>query len=325
MYYRKYAKRRRPAARRRRYAGSMRTTSRGTAAIGQLAVYANPFSTATTNPKIPDGKAYHSTGLRLQAVKEFVNNTTPTMDFLLFPGLNNGIIAANVVAANEVDRYMRYPSHYVTVPSDNPGDGLFVQNSETAIDKWRIVSQALKVTLINNSDENDGWWESSRVQLSSDEVFQLRATSDGNVVGSTSSATTLPGIDINRQLVENPTYVTGKLRDIHKHAFQLAPQGADHDFQELRSVIDASLTTADTKILDPNYDAIYLRIHARGGTTPTRLMLHVVSNQEVVYDEGSTLVRYHSETQMTPLFQTAKRRAVSTNSKSARRKLNVSS
>jgi len=313
MYYRKYAKRRRPLARRRRYTGGMRTSSRGNAGSLQLSVYRNAFSTATTNPKIPDGKAFHSSGVRLQAVKEWVNDGTTTMDFLLFPGLNNGLIMAGANTAN--GRYMMYPSHGTFTEAG----GVLTQNAETAIDKWRLVSQALKVTLINNSDENDGWWEACRVQLSNSTNIGPDPVAGGIAVGTDGAATELPGIDVQRQMVENPTYVTGKLRDIHRHVFQLMPQGNDHDFNELGVVLENN--KADLRSLwDQGFDAIYLRIHGRTGVeSPTRIMTHVVSNQEVVYDEAATLCRYHSETVMTPQFSIAKRAMVTGSSKASKR------
>lgn len=236
------------------------------------------------------------------------------MDFLLFPGLNNGLIMAKANTTN--GRYMAYPSHGVYGGS---APGPFTQNAETAIDKWRLVSQALKITLINNSDENDGWWEASRVQLSNSTPLVIDSVATGNIIGTTTSATTLPGVDVERQMVENPTYVTGKLRDIHRHIFQLMPQGADHDFNELGEQQDGSQASA-RDLWDKNFDAIYIRIHGRTGTeSPTRIMTHVVSNQEVVYDEAATLCRYHSETSMSPGFSIAKRAMVTGSPKASKR------
>lgn len=311
-----YAKRYTPLLRRRRrrYTGAMKTSSYGSKASGQLAVYRNAFSTATTNPKIPDGKAYHSSGVRLQAVKEFINDTTSTMDFLLFPGLNNGLIMAK--ANQDNGRYMPYASHGVL---DGTAPGPYTQNSETAIDKWRVVSQALKITLINNSDENDGWWEAARVQLSNSTPIIVDPVATGNLVGTSTDLVTLPGVDVERQMVENPTYVTGKLRDIHRHIFQLMPQGADHDFSELRGTTDGSQESA-LALWDQNFDAIYIRIHGRtGAESPTRVMCHVVSNQEVVYDEAATLCRYHSETQFSTSFSRVKRAIVMASPKASKR------
>jgi len=300
---------------RRRYVGGMKTSSRGSRATGQLAVYRNAFSTATTNPKIPDGKAYHSAGIRLQAVKEFVNDSAETMDFLLFPGLNNGVVSTSTTNDNGL---MPYPNHagFALVGGE-------YEQADGYVNMWRVVSQAIKFTLINNSDENDGWWEACRVQLGPGAAFDWQAfggttESPLGVIGNGATAGNLPGVDVTRQLVENPTYVTGKLRDIHRHVFQLHPQGSDHDFIKLRRRLPTTPgEELNEKLLDDNFDGIYIRIHGRTGVeSPTRVMAHVVSNQEIVYDEDSSLSRYHSECTHSPSYDSAKR-AIITQSPSA--------
>lgn len=315
--YRRYPRRRTPA-RRRRYTRGMKTSSRGSKSSAQLAVYANPFSTSTTNPKIPDGKAYHSSGLRLQAVREYTVGAGNTYHLLLFPGLNNGLIAAGILDSS--NRYMPYTSH--GVHAGPPNDTL--QQSGSQIAKWRLVSQAMKITLTNNSDENDGWWEAIRVQTSNSSNFVgVTDPSDASVViiGDGEPVGDLPGLNVQRQLVENPTYVTGKLRDIHKHLFQLMPQGGDHDFNTMPGGADYTNSDTAVKFLtDTNFDAVYVRIHGRGGGSPTRIMTHVVSNQEVIFDEGATLSRFHSESDANPAqFERSKRAIILASPKATKR------
>jgi len=258
------------------------------------AVYHNPFSTATTNPKIPDGKTYASTGLRLQAVKEVANDATGPIDILLYPGLGCGCIIDSTETSTEGNtRSMPYNDHGRWDP-DLPGGQI-----SAPIHKWRIVSQALKITLINNSDENDGWFEAIRVQGSDDSGFGnvqgTTETGEGQFIGA-STPGTLPAMT-SQNLVEHPTYCTGKLRDIHKYLFHLMPQGNDHDFNILPREL-TSTTFAGPNLDNENYDMVFIRVHGRAGSaSPTRLMLHVVCNQEVVYDEGSFMTRYHSECQ----------------------------
>lgn len=279
-----------------------------------LAVYHNALSTATTNPKIPDGKCYNSVGLRLQSVKEFVNDGTGEMEFLFFPGLNNACIARSCVGTG-VERLMPYTRHGTL---DAGGE----QEAGGEIARWRVVSQAYKVNLINNSDENDGWWEAIRVQAYNhgvlDDGWGLEAA-DGTayVVGSQTPGE-LPGINTGiMSMVEHPTYVTGKLRDIHRHVFDLMPQGSDHDFNDIPYQIIGTGGLVDTK----NYDCIYLRVHGRAGaTTPTRLMIHAISNQEVLYQETSTMSRFHSEADNhAAIFQASKRKRQNGVHKAAKR------
>ena len=303
--------RRRPYARRGGYRKSPITR--------HLAVYHNAFSTASTGAKIPDGKSYHSTGIRLQAVKEFTANTNGTMDFLIFPGINNGIVAAGVTD-NDASWGMPYTSHCVL---DTDGD-FPAQADETRILRWRIVSQACKFTLTNNSDENDGWWEAIRVQThgTSAEGFALVLHGDGRTVIGPSTTGQIPGITLGSfpNFVEHPTYVTGKLRDIHRETFDLMPQGADHDFQRLEpGMYPPALIEAFSD--SENYDAVIVRIHGRGGTgTPTRVMAHMVSNQEVLYDENTSLARYHTESpNALTIFQSSKRKRTEGSHKASKR------
>jgi len=252
-----------------------------------LAVYHNPFSTATTNPKIPDGKVYASTGVRLQSVTEFQNDATDTMDILLFPGLSNGVCLQNGPGLGI--NHMPYRDH-----------GRFSTDSQpvsvgAAIHKWRLVSQALKISLINNSDENDGWWEAIRVQGGPDSAFSatLDVTTDPDTlfIGAGTS-TVFPAVSAT-SLVEHPTYCTGKLRDIHRYMFHLMPQGNDHDFNIVPRTPSA-LEFNSHQIDNEAYDMIFIRVHGRTGAQPTRLMLHCVSNQEIIYDEQSFMTRYHN-------------------------------
>lgn len=277
-----------------------------------LAVYHNAFSTATTNPKIPDGKSYHSCGIRLQAVKEFSNDATGTMEFLFFPGLNNGCHAQSVVATSFGEISMPYSNHAVIQNR--------IQEGSSQIMKWRVVSQASRITLVNNSDENDGWWEAIRVQSSANDVnnngFEFNDIGGNDIVGG--AQTSFPGIVPQATtLVEHPTYVTGKLRDIHRHIFDLMPQGSDHDFRELPFDTMTPGQCLDTS----NYDCIYVRIHGRAGsTTPTRVMIHTVCNQEVLYDESSTLSRFHSESDNhSAAFQASKRKRQNGTHKAAKK------
>jgi len=255
------------------------------------AVYNNPFSTATTNPKIPDGKVYASTGVRLQSVREVANDDNGNMDILLFPGLNNGCCISSADTTTAVVS-MPYRDHGMFESGPLPSTQI-----AASIHKWRIVSQALKITLVNNSDENDGWFEAIRIQGSSDSGFlptsQLDDTPPGVYVAS-GGVDPLPMVS-STNLVEHPTYVTGKLRDIHRYMFHLMPQGNDHEFNVMPREVTTNEQFVSSCLDNESYDAIFIRVHGRAGAAPTRLMLHVISNQEVVYDESSFMTRYHSE------------------------------
>lgn len=279
-----------------------------------LAVYHNPFSVATTNPKIPDGKVYASTGLRLQAVAEVVNDGTESMDILLFPGLSNGLTVSSSTGGTPAGTPWSIPykahgrfSQTTTYPLEQLGT--------TPIHKWRLVSQGLKITLINNSDENDGWFEAIRIQGNADGGFKPTLSANepagsGSYIGAGGS-TTLPAVQ-DTNLVEHPTYVTGKLRDIHKYLFHLMPQGNDHDFTIISKSQGSDEEFANACLDNESFDMVFIRVHGRtqaANGTPTRLMVHVVANQEIVYEEASFMTRYHSESKGNDaLFKASKRK-----------------
>jgi hypothetical protein len=90
----------------------------------------------------------------------------------------------------------------------------------------------------------------------------------------------------NTQMIDQPSYVTGKLKDIHKFVFQSRPDGLNHDFN------------SNTDTLDNGFDCVLIRITGRtvagADTNVTKLMCHVVSNQEIVYKSTYALSRFHT-------------------------------
>lgn len=307
-----------------------------TTALAQAKSYFDPFSLATVTPKIPDGKCLLSTGLRLQAVYELAANTdSGVMHIWFYPGINAGLEAKGVVdnqgtvANGEV--VVNYTGHAplyadrAVQNTSNLGRGFnkvsqfpltaddTLETSLSNIVKWRLVSQGLKLSLVNNSDENDGWWEAIRFTPSQDSnewtlgsrtadetaaqfPFYVERDYYGNLKQETQTS-----------LVEHPTYNTGKIRDLHKYMFQLKAQDTDHPFNKLAAQeINAEKCEEFIRnCVDQSYDCIYIRIHGRPtGSNPTRLLAHVVSNQEVMYESESTMNRFHTETVAIPNFDT---------------------
>jgi len=300
---------------RRKYAKPSISTS---SAAKQMSVYYDPFSTATTNPKIPDGKSYSSAGQRLQAVTEVsVNNT---MDIVLFPGLNSGLSYTD--GGEEGYATVPFTNHApINAVSGADGKVYFNQTPGNAISEWRVVSQGLKITLTNNSDENDGWFEAIRLRWSAGERSMTNQTGQVPLPGSLAYTNLFQSTVIASNFVEHPTYTTGKLRDIHRHTFQLRPTTDDHDFQHIESTGAGNDDIVYKSLFDDSMDIILVRIHGRASSAGgTRLMLHYVSNQELVYDEASFLSRYQSETVYSPIHvERLKRRNTGTHHKASKK------
>lgn len=288
MAYRRMKKRGRYGVAPKRSSGRMLANS---TVARQLAVMINPFSVATTNPKIPDGLGHISAGVRLQNAFTIAGAAGKTVHHvLLFPGLTNSVYTLrsdDALAAFDQFRFNPFASHSA-IEANNE------QANKMEIAKWRVVSSGLRIALINNSDNNEGWWQAIRVRIDLNDL-KLNEVGGGNpsrILKPMNNANppvvvnSFPGVSMNAELVEHPTYQSGKLRDIHKHLFQLNPENEKHHFQVLEKAV------VPKACVDPAYDAVYIRIH---GNQSTMMLFHNVMNQEIIYDESATLARYQSE------------------------------
>jgi hypothetical protein len=304
-----------------------------------ITTYMNPFSTATAIPKIPDGKSSFSTGVRLQNVQPVRNDAEQDMKIYIFPGLTSGcyvsgddrlnfdyppttaVLATEAGVANHEGqpihddywtgrRVGSLYSRHIEIPQGFYAFDTDVVNYNTAgipIKKWRVVSQATKIMLTNNYDNNEGWFEAFRTVA---EPSEFRVQSIEKLPVATPCATwaavdalnrahytfgAIPDtakIDVNN-IVEHPSYVSGKLRDIGKYVFQLKPVNNHHEFLDLGDEIKR-----DHSLIDRGYDMIVIVIHGRPGgnaNVGSALVVHTVSNQEIIYDENNVMARFHSE------------------------------
>lgn len=290
-------------------------------AFDELRVYADPFSIATSNPKIPDGKATSSAGIKLQAVDEFVNDGSGEMQFILFAGINCGVIGYSIANDTLNFKTLRYSNHIAYGPGTATGEITVIPGSNK-ISKWRCVSQGVRFSLVNNSDENDGWWEAIRWSPREDKSdFDLLIEDDG-------TRTPVPRETIaSGNLVEHPSYTTGKLRDIDKFLFQLRANTDDHEFHRIRDTYNDGPNEDSLDIqedlIDHSYDFIYLKIHGRpsaDGNPPSRVMAHCVCNQELIYDESSFLKRFQTETNATTSFGLLKNQLSAQNPKAGKKR-----
>jgi len=346
----------------------VRNTGGTSAGKGSLAVFKNPFSQAELQPVIPDGKAVTSAGQRLQNVSQIEFDTEGSVTCMLFPGLGAGTTWWNDKGTGltggttaVTTHHQCYTQHGGWVgPPHTTGDAtntsptyvryLKQVSAGGVINAWRLVSQGLRISLVNNSDQNDGWWEAIRCTPSKDPGQYSFANSSLtlNWIPSTGTGTDeTPGDaricasvscllqTYSGNWVDNPAYITGKLRDLHKHVFCLHPTNTDHDFCALKpdfnvaseglkhdatrldtegsdgalgdgkvgysvNKADADMTDLVNGNIDFGYDVILIRIHGRPGgegiTSQTKLMSHLISNQEVCYAEGTLLERFQRRT-----------------------------
>lgn len=266
----------------------------------------DPFSKLSVGAKIPDGKATVSNPIRVQSALE-LNVLAGEGTLLFYPGLQGGIVTTELVNASATTT--RGFANGIKLKKDIAVTGVespFTQEPTNRLLKWRVVSSALRCSLVNNADENDGWFEAIRVEPQYNDpldefMTKTQADDDGtrevrptNATVSTSKGE-LPFIDVNKAWTNHPTYVTGKIRDIHQYLWKLNSIAADHEFSNVPALGDHTIATS----LDKHYDCIAIKFHGRttavqattgtAGTSPTRIVCHVVSNQEMIFDEDSMM------------------------------------
>jgi hypothetical protein len=272
----------------------------------QLAVIRNPFDDATLDPKIPDGRATTSVGVRLQAVAD-VELGTNTTNILLYPGLGSVVYASDVLQGNSTT-----PSDYIlpinsSVDINQTGtsgvDLKFVQNEANVASRWRLVSSGMKITTVNDNGHNGGWWEAIRFSPTVEDTAY--ALQDGTLTVPTSQLFDKNKSVAGENLISHNNYMTGQLRDLHKYMFYLQHNEPESEWVQLSTELDVEGNPLDKQNAVDQYwdhqnDVVLLRIHGRA-TDPnatsspccrgTRLMIHAVANHEYQYQTSSPMAR----------------------------------
>lgn len=293
----------------------------------QLHVYHNPFAGHTAQPKIPDGKATHSLGFSTQAVEEIRNRSGENViHMLLYPGMNSALVVSNV-AESDFDRTYYVPqflrSNAVRWQESISG-GTNNVTMDDGYAKWRVVSCGLQLKLLNSVEEDDGWWESCRVNESVNPTdWLLTTTANGNLASVPTNGTLAPAGLMNalatRQIANDPTYMTGLLRDLNRLQFECHPVTDNHDFTVMKDRMqlptpdisynasrnDMTFNAGTPRVyniienfIDFSHDMVYVRLHCRPNNETTslgsRFHLNLVSNQEIIYDTDDRLSRYQT-------------------------------
>lgn len=251
-----------------------------------LAMYLNPFTSKNSTPKIPDGKCLLSTGLREQLTYQIDAPEAGNVNaFILTPSFHKGFLVYRnftfnesnptaVININDLQDLLNTPvggsptGHLTT--SVNQAQNAFstkfanFTTSKSNIERVRLVSAGMKLMCTSNSGSNDGWFRATRFVMNSngaDETIDLK------------------------QLVNEPSYVTGKIRDLNKYIFQLKPTDTDHDFTEPTG------NTFGPHTHDKNYDSILLLLNQ--GTT-TEVVAHTTHNFEIIFNQDEIMSKFHT-------------------------------
>lgn len=318
-----------------------------------MAVALNAFSDKTMQPRFPDGKANESVGMKYQMINEVEYTVDGEMEIIFFPGLNCAIhvqhatsksLGAQTSTDNNAQTKVQRITNHITGPVETAGDLVTMQQvDERHVAKWRVVSYGLLLSLVNNSEENDGWWEACRITPSND-IRQYGVTVAGTGGSAEGPYGTQPltfwhdiPVLTSSEMLNQASYTTGKLRNIHNVLFQLNPEYEDREFVDLSKEttmrvpslsaaygipLDAGNNAyppgatqwlggkcersdnssprindeAVSQFIDGAFDAIFIRIHGvdnSSGRSPSRLTMHSVMNQEIVYDEKALNAKFH--------------------------------
>ena len=289
----------------------------------QLHMMHNPFSSATSQPKIPDGKATKSLGFAQQSVEEF--SGTGEVELLIFPGLNACTIIKGLDSPTPIGNRTFYIPRF---------QGANVANWDDAVDSstpfnvaqldnyayWRHVSVGVQMKLLNPVDEDDGWWEAIRLTAELDNNEWMLTTVD-NSTDRLNAGVMAPvnqlfvGVN-NNQIANEPSYSTGLLRDLNRVQFELhtirdqsefihmpddlrlaanALAGVDvtTDFQATFESGHENVRDLIEKFSDTNLDMLYIKLHCNT-TNGSRFHLNQVMNTEVIFDPSERESRFQT-------------------------------
>ena len=255
----------------------------------QVAILTDPFS-MVSQPKLWDGKKAASSGIRLRTTGEITLDQAGPTYLCLLPG-HSTCLAWQTAPAN--DHYNVPFKGHLASPTDRA-------NVKLA----RIVSAGLRLTMINNSDQNEGYWEAARISVQPSDftvdtttgALRYKATqpTDPTLVGTgLAGSNPVPNIVLSN----HQTYQSGKLRDLENVQFKLNSIDNEHDFTPIFEPITADM------FLDQTFDMILIKLHGRQQNTgPTQLMYDAVSNQEVIYIEDTSLARLMTSNMKVPHY-----------------------
>jgi|GWRWMinimDraft_12_1066020.scaffolds.fasta_scaffold03395_2 hypothetical protein len=255
----------------------------------QVSILTNPFS-MVSQPKLYDGKRQASSGVRLRATGEITLDQAGPTYLCIVPGHSTCL-------------------SWQTAPSGVFFNNPFKGHMSNVVDRGnvklaRVVSVGLRLTMINNSDQNEGYWEAARISVQPSDFSVDVVTGALRYKPIQPTDPLLPGTGLagtnpvpNIVLSNHQTYQSGKLRDLEDFQFKLNSVDNDHAFAPIFEPVTPDM------FLDQDYDMVLIKLHGRQQNTgPTQLMYDAVSNQEVIYVEDTSLARLMTVNRKVPNY-----------------------
>jgi len=244
------------------------------------ASFLDPFDGKITQPKILDGSVTRSSGLKFRQTGSFTLDATGADNYIcILPGLSNGLLMRKA-ADGAWTMPNAYPTHLGTT------------TNRANVRKCRLVSTALKLSLLNSSDDNEGYWEAVRVPTEGLIVSDTTAP-----VGEDYRIRTTATFALT-DLANYNTFQTGRLRDLHRFLFKLNSTAPDHTFKD---ILGASDIPAVKDCYDEAFDMVFIRIVGRvDAVTPSMIQYDFVANMEVVYKDDTVMAKLATINTMVP-------------------------
>lgn len=247
----------------------------------------DPFDTTFPQPKLFDGSVTRSSGLKFRQTGNITLDPAGADNFIVvFPGLSNGL--AWKIGSGAWVTGAAYPTHLGTT------------TDRANVRKSRLVSSGLKLSLLNSSDDNEGYWEAIRVPV--DQSLTLFDTTAPN--GEDYRVRPGDGLFVTTYCT-SPVYAnyntfqTGRLRDLHRFLFKLNSNAPDHPFRDILAATAAPSGANDCT--DLYHDMVIIRLVGRiDAVTPTMLQYDFIANHEIVYKDDTVMSRLANINTMIP-------------------------
>lgn len=230
----------------------------------------NPF---TKEPiKLHDGLVGESSAVKIKTSGTFVSQFTNPHAFII-PCMSNSVVFY------QSNGYPPDGISALTVPQDHVNTGNTALNNTLY---HRLVSTGVRFKLVNEGIKNDdGIWEAVRIPVTGTSGLDFAIES-----GQWRPNGTRLMDYMTKNIGSSVTYQSGMLRDLHKYVFKL-----NHENNQ---------RPMDINVIKQGFDMIYLRFsfkkndYAGSLGEQSRLYWWSVSNQEIVYNEGTALSKYHT-------------------------------
>lgn len=273
---------------------------------------------ANTKPRFMDGAVAESQTHYSKTISELIIPAGKTAVVLLYPNCTSYLIykpdqsvSSYNVAIGDVDEIG------IDISAIAAASGQMAKNG--TVDRWRTVSLGMKLSLLNATNQNDGWFEAYRVTTTPrvEDVYVTETTGGSNKAFLTAKPAYVDTVYGYRTASQSrSSYIADSLKCIDKYYFKLNPYAEEHPFIDIHGKFAIGSTGlyaagppkqwqpngSDTRsyrplldsFMDPTFDAVCVVIH--GGAAGSNVLIDCARNLEVVYENSSTLARFHEQT-----------------------------